>query len=131
MHCKAGLGRTGTCIGAYLMKHYAFTAREAIGWMRVCRPGSVIGPQQQFLEEIQPRMWEEGDVFRRSKRLPMPVPSSLLGQWQAAQHSAAVAAASASSHSTAGAYGRGRCVAKLTCPRFHIATAAVPPRWTL
>mgnify|MGYP000433111193 CR=1 FL=1 len=26
VHCKAGLGRTGTCIGAYLMKHYRFTA---------------------------------------------------------------------------------------------------------
>lgn len=39
VHCKAGLGRTGTCIGAYIMKHFKFTAREVIGWMRICRPG--------------------------------------------------------------------------------------------
>jgi protein-tyrosine phosphatase len=77
VHCKAGLGRTGTCIGAYIMKHYRFTAREIIGWMRVCRPGSVIGPQQQFLEEIQPRMWEAGDAFRRAKALPWPVVNTL------------------------------------------------------
>ena len=64
VHCKAGLGRTGTCIGAYFMKHYKFTAAEAIGWMRICRPGMVIGPQQNFLEEIQERMWYEGDIMR-------------------------------------------------------------------
>lgn len=60
VHCKAGLGRTGTCIGAYLMKHYGFTAKEAIAWMRICRPGCVIGPQQQYLEKIQNLMWQEG-----------------------------------------------------------------------
>ena len=53
VHCKAGLGRTGTLIGCYLMKHFKFTAAEAIGWMRICRPGSVIGPQQNFLEELK------------------------------------------------------------------------------
>jgi cell division cycle 14 len=76
VHCKAGLGRTGTCIGAYIMKHYRFTAREVIGWMRVCRPGSVIGPQQQFLEEIQQRMWDNGEAFRRSNELPAPAEGS-------------------------------------------------------
>jgi cell division cycle 14 len=40
VHCKAGLGRTGTCIGCYLMKHYKLTAAEVIGWMRLCRPGT-------------------------------------------------------------------------------------------
>ena len=61
VHCKAGLGRTGTLIGCYLMKHYRFTAPEAIAWIRVCRPGSVIGPQQLFLEELQTRMWRAGE----------------------------------------------------------------------
>lgn len=64
VHCKAGLGRTGTCIGAYIMKHYRFTAREVIGWMRICRPGMVIGPQQHFLEDIQQQMWYEGEMMR-------------------------------------------------------------------
>jgi len=60
VHCKAGLGRTGTCIGAYLMKHFRMTAREAIAWMRICRPGSVLGPQQQYLETLQGDMWQAG-----------------------------------------------------------------------
>jgi len=64
VHCKAGLGRTGTCIGAYIMKHYRFTAREVIAWMRICRPGMVIGPQQHFLQDIQEQMWYEGEVMR-------------------------------------------------------------------
>lgn len=46
----AGLGRTGTMIGCYLMKHYKFTAHEAIAWIRICRPGSIIGHQQEWLE---------------------------------------------------------------------------------
>ncbi|XP_041791530.1 dual specificity protein phosphatase CDC14AB isoform X2 [Chelmon rostratus] len=67
VHCKAGLGRTGTLIGCYLMKHYRFTAGEAIAWIRICRPGSVIGPQQNFLEEKQPAMWLLGDSQRSQK----------------------------------------------------------------
>lgn len=51
MYIPAGLGRTGTLIGLYLMKHYKLTAAETIAWIRICRPGSVIGPQQNFLEE--------------------------------------------------------------------------------
>jgi protein-tyrosine phosphatase len=64
VHCKAGLGRTGTCIGAYMMKHYRMTAPQVIAWMRICRPGCVIGPQQQFLQDLEPVMWQEGEMMR-------------------------------------------------------------------
>ena len=53
VHCKAGLGRTGTLIGIYVMKHFNFAACDFIGWIRLCRPGSILGPQQQFLIEIE------------------------------------------------------------------------------
>ncbi len=43
VHCKAGLGRTGTLIGMYIMKHYGWSAAEFIAWNRIVRPGSVIG----------------------------------------------------------------------------------------
>ncbi|KAM5295015.1 dual specificity protein phosphatase CDC14A isoform 5-T5 [Glossophaga mutica] len=64
VHCKAGLGRTGTLIACYVMKHYRFTHAEIISWIRICRPGSIIGPQQHFLEEKQASLWVQGDIFR-------------------------------------------------------------------
>ena len=67
VHCKAGLGRTGTLIGLYIMKHYGWSAAEFIAWNRIVRPGSVIGPQQFFLKEWEPRMWAAGDKMRREK----------------------------------------------------------------
>ncbi|KAG4306023.1 hypothetical protein PORY_000011 [Pneumocystis oryctolagi] len=49
VHCKAGLGRTGCLIGAYLIYKYSFTANEVIAYMRMMRPGMVVGPQQHWL----------------------------------------------------------------------------------
>ena len=51
IHCKAGLGRTGTLIGLYAMKHFKFPAADFIGWIRIARPGSILGPQQHYLIE--------------------------------------------------------------------------------
>ncbi|NXB06088.1 CC14A phosphatase, partial [Cnemophilus loriae] len=68
VHCKAGLGRTGTLIACYIMKHYKFTHAEAIAWIRICRPGSIIGPQQHFLEEKQGMLWLEGDLIRSKQK---------------------------------------------------------------
>lgn len=44
IHCKAGLGRTGSLIALYAMKHYHFPAAAFIGWIRIARPGSILGP---------------------------------------------------------------------------------------
>lgn len=65
VHCKAGLGRTGSLIGAYIMKHYRLSAVETIAWLRICRPGSVIGHQQQWMEDKMLQMWQQGDDMRK------------------------------------------------------------------
>jgi len=80
VHCKAGLGRTGTLIGLYVMKHYQFPARAFIGWNRICRPGSILGPQQQFLIDMQNDMFQAGAAMRR----PLAPPS--MGDPTLSQH---------------------------------------------
>ncbi|KAM3961456.1 uncharacterized protein ACR2FA_004572 [Aphomia sociella] len=75
VHCKAGLGRTGSLIGCYLIKHYRMTSHEAIGWMRICRPGSVIGHQQGWLEQLETWLIKQGNLYRKrtyqdTERLP-------------------------------------------------------------
>lgn len=64
VHCKAGLGRTGSMIAIYVMKHYKFPAPAFIGWIRICRPGSVLGPQQHFLNYIEAEVQQaESEIF--------------------------------------------------------------------
>ena len=67
------------------MKHYGFTAAEFIGWIRICRPGSVIGPQQHFLREMQAHMIREGNKWRVQRNIRSPA-DFLLKESQMAQH---------------------------------------------
>lgn len=82
VHCKAGLGRTGCLIGAYLIYRHGFTANEIIAFMRFMRPGMVVGPQQHWLHLNQGTFrewWIEERVERRLRRemaAANPVPST-------------------------------------------------------
>lgn len=40
------------------------SARESIAWMRICRPGSVIGQQQGWLEKVENWLWRQGSEYR-------------------------------------------------------------------
>ncbi|KAK4864458.1 hypothetical protein LT330_009721 [Penicillium expansum] len=75
VHCKAGLGRTGCLIGAYLIYKYGFTANEVIAFMRFMRPGMVVGPQQHWLHLNQGafREWWFEDSMREKLAQSTPV----------------------------------------------------------
>jgi len=66
VHCKAGLGRTGTLIALWMMRRRKFSAKEAIAWVRIARPGSVIGSQQLFLQKCERRPWEGNVMCKRN-----------------------------------------------------------------
>ena len=47
VHCAAGKGRTGTILGAYLLKKENLSAKEAITRIRNLRPGSIQTDSQE------------------------------------------------------------------------------------
>ena len=67
VHCKAGLGRTGCLIALYIMKHIGFPPADFIGWIRIARPGSILGPQQQFLCNQDDKMMRAGGASKRAE----------------------------------------------------------------
>jgi len=53
VHCHAGLGRTATMLGCHLIKNFGFDSRSVCGWLKMCRRGSVMGPQHFFLDKYE------------------------------------------------------------------------------
>jgi cell division cycle 14 len=52
VHCGTGRGQTGALAALHLMRSHGFMAREAMGWLRMVRGGSVVGEQQHFLCDV-------------------------------------------------------------------------------
>jgi hypothetical protein len=94
-----------------MMRAHGFTARTAMGWLRLMRPGSVIGRQQHFLCRVQRIREEQAAARSAGQALPRAASSPSLrgaslrdepaavGAWQApiahdpSQAAAAAAAA--------------------------------------
>ncbi|KAG8975766.1 cell division control protein 14, partial [Tulasnella sp. 427] len=53
----------------YLIYKYGFTANEAIAFMRIVRPGCVVGPQQQYMytRQLEWAKWSAVDEYRRQQ----------------------------------------------------------------
>ena len=39
-----------------------------IAWCRICRPGSVVGPQQQFCADYEHKLIRDGEAFKRKAK---------------------------------------------------------------
>ncbi|KAF3940616.1 hypothetical protein ABW19_dt0209939 [Dactylella cylindrospora] len=88
VHCKAGLGRTGCLIGAYLIYRYGFSANECIGYMRFMRPGMVVGPQQHWMHMKHDtiRQWALEDQYAEERKDLLSQIQILQGQSNQMKH---------------------------------------------
>jgi|TARA_B110000285_G_scaffold201934_1_gene236934 cell division cycle 14 len=49
------------------MKHIGFPPADFIGWIRIARPGSILGPQQQYLCNMDDKMMKLGGQAKRQE----------------------------------------------------------------
>ncbi|KAF2462250.1 protein-tyrosine phosphatase-like protein [Lineolata rhizophorae] len=106
VHCKAGLGRTGCLIGAYLIYRHGFTANEIIAFMRFMRPGMVVGPQQHWLHLNQGAFrewyWEDRMAAATKASISTALPSTPTRPETSRSKSQRLASATSATHTPPG-----------------------------
>ena len=66
IHCWAGLGRTGTIVGCYLVKHEDMSPDKAIKHVRNLRPGSIeTGAQEKIIHDYYNTIKPKSSFFRK------------------------------------------------------------------
>jgi len=73
IHCKGGLGRTASIVGAYAMQNHGISPEAFHGWVRMCRPGSV----QTVAQERYLRMYKTQKSQRNAPVRLRPSPLNL------------------------------------------------------
>tara|TARA_Y100000389_G_scaffold183549_1_gene201155 strand:+ start:667 stop:1629 length:963 start_codon:yes stop_codon:yes gene_type:complete len=53
IHCRTGLGRSGLLACIWLMTQLGFSAKDAITWIRIIRPGCIHGYQGHYIETLE------------------------------------------------------------------------------
>ena len=61
-------GRLGRYVGTHIITGQS-AAVQAIAYIRICRPGSVIGPQQTFLHINEAELWKHGELYRQHQKV--------------------------------------------------------------
>jgi cell division cycle 14 len=99
IHGRESLGRCGVLIALYAMRRHGFKAREAVGWVRMLRSGSVHGEQLEYLAGVEDGMkaWLARESARATaraaslspgRRLSLPLSYSPNRSDSASSHSA-------------------------------------------
>lgn len=83
IHCKSGCGKSSILVAAYLIKHYHFTASEAIMWLRMFRPGSVFGIQQKWLTVNQEDLWNQKHFDEKLVEMSTDSQKKMIQQYKA------------------------------------------------
>ena len=79
VHGREGVGRAATLAALYLMRSHRFKAREAMAWLRIMRPGSVLGEQERYLVEVEHSVQEAASTAQKTEsRCPSPPDLAIL-----------------------------------------------------
>lgn len=65
IHCQTGRNRSGTLTALWMMREHKWSPNEAMAWIRLVKPGSIVGQQQNFIKECWARGFDGNALVTR------------------------------------------------------------------